>query len=1254
VADDYYGPYRSRHYPLIQAAADGRAAIVDLLLKWGASPDVAGDPRNSGNSQLTPLDAAAQRGHFEICKRLLSAGADPNHQSFSQETALHFAFSDFYGFHTNQSEIAGLLLDYGANPFCEAGYYKRTPIELDINKGDGELVARMLGQDSQHPLGAKARRKSTHSTKNNRNQTGREKVLAQHGVQWLTLAAQRGEFEAVQALLGAGVNIQSANTNCPTILQSYSLAANDTARSLPGAIQQWHQAQEQLKADYIPKADPNFVASLRIQEARLANKVEMMSPDRWRKVLDALVQHGANYDAFAATALDDTNQVRHLLARDPNVVLTRDCNDQTLLHWSVLTEHLPMLSFWITAGVSLNATNSAGQTALYVAAARGKTEFVRALLAARASTAIRDTNGLTALAVASQNKQADCIHLLLQQTPGSHAERGLSQSLHQAAATGNIAALAALLETQTNLEARNELGLTPLEVAVQSGHLAAAALLVDKGANINARDPDGNTMFQQILLQDRFTVYDRPPANWLNALPDGANKQTFVQNLTVGQNEQGPNPILQGASFLLACGTDAKATNHAGQTAMQLVTEGKTSRSVFFFDDDQEKLLKLLSGAGSNPDERDANGNTALHQLCTGYYDIGKVDRMTSLIAAGADVNATNNLGQTPLHLASEKIGLWDNNDPPVNAPFQLLIYSKANVNAQDDEGLTPLDVLAAADTSFKSEATRALLDAGADPNIKDKHGRTAAHWFLSGKWPWEDAGACLDMLAKAGANLNAKDNDGKTPLHYLAGLGSQSPMFFIRGIDHIFVTAKVDFNARDNDGDTPLHIAAKTGTRDVFDWLVKQGSDLDATNNAGETPRLLMAHSHAAGLPFGPGTADTDIFQAVRKGNIPATEKLLKADPSLASQTNRFNQTPLRLAVMLHRTNMANLLESHGATWDAGSAAMAGRVDVLENLIKHDPSAAGTKVLGKTLLHIAAADNDLKMVNWLMKAGCDLNSRDNWGLTPLGYALIGNFTEVQKALSQHGAKENLFDAIYADDLKTATTLLEADNSLLEIKSENRFSVVDIAAATGHASLLKLLIKRGANLDETEHNPAAFAAYYDQPASLATLIRAGVKLNQLDRLGLAPLHWAAIAGSTNTAVLLLRHKADVNLAITEGAADKRVMMPLNRGILGDTPLHLAALCGNTNMIQLLLKSKADVNAINAMRLTPLDLAGSMRPPFVSLGFILFEMRGLVEPLQTHQDLKNPIQPAMNGRRAAVEMLQKAGGKHSANPAPYFR
>lgn len=161
-----------------------------------------------------------------------------------------------------------------------------------------------------------------------------------------------------------------------------------------------------------------------------------------------------------------------------------------------------------------------------------------------------------------------------------------------------------------------------------------------------------------------------------------------------------------------------------------------------------------------------------MHRATVAYADnLG--EQVPALIASGADINATNFQGRTPLHVAVEKIGMWPSNPGGPNNAILSLIAAKANVNAQDNDGLTPLHVLALADTSFRKEATRALLDAGANPNLHDKQGRTPAHLFLSGKWPWSEAGECIDMLVVAGADLSAKDDQGKTPLHCLAALGN-------------------------------------------------------------------------------------------------------------------------------------------------------------------------------------------------------------------------------------------------------------------------------------------------------------------------------------------------------------------------------------------------------------------------------------------------------------------------------------------------
>ena len=89
--------------PLISAAAHGNVDIINLLLDWGANPNIEADKKT--NRLLTPLIAAAAVNSRACVELLLKAGADATVQNKNGETALDLAKSD---------EVRALLETAGA------------------------------------------------------------------------------------------------------------------------------------------------------------------------------------------------------------------------------------------------------------------------------------------------------------------------------------------------------------------------------------------------------------------------------------------------------------------------------------------------------------------------------------------------------------------------------------------------------------------------------------------------------------------------------------------------------------------------------------------------------------------------------------------------------------------------------------------------------------------------------------------------------------------------------------------------------------------------------------------------------------------------------------------------------------------------------------------------------------------------------------------------------------------------------------
>jgi len=131
------------------------------------------------------------------------------------------------------------------------------------------------------------------------------------------------------------------------------------------------------------------------------------------------------------------------------------------------------------------------------------------------------------------------------------------------------------------------------------------------------------------------------------------------------------------------------------------------------------------------------------------------IEIITYLISQGADVNAKNSDGETPLILAIAK-----NRDVEV---FKCLVSHGADVNVRLRDNQTPLHLIATRFYSGSTAALEYLVSQGANPNAQEEDGYTPLH-TAAVESPNVEILRCLISL---GADVNAKTYKGSTPLYF-------------------------------------------------------------------------------------------------------------------------------------------------------------------------------------------------------------------------------------------------------------------------------------------------------------------------------------------------------------------------------------------------------------------------------------------------------------------------------------------------------
>jgi ankyrin repeat protein len=272
------------------------------------------------------------------------------------------------------------------------------------------------------------------------------------------------------------------------------------------------------------------------------------------------------------------------------------------------------------------------------------------------------------------------------------------------------------------------------------------------------------------------------------------------------------------ATLLLTHGADVNAPDPNGNTPLHWVAAGPTGGFV---------VLRFKAGMGLKEPPTDITASLYNHA------DIAEL-----LLQNKADVNARDSGGSTPLHLAADE-GHAD--------VVRILLRDKADIDARDNRRNTPL---CKAIDSEHPDVISMLLSAKADVNAKcddgelpsgiaHRKGRTdighmllrqGASFTLAG-YIWIGDVARLKALIRSDPGILPKDKAQLTRLFFDAVMGGNTEMVAL------LIANNADVNARLSHGDTPMHMAAISGHKEVAALLLANHADINAEDNDGRTP---------------------------------------------------------------------------------------------------------------------------------------------------------------------------------------------------------------------------------------------------------------------------------------------------------------------------------------------------------------------------------------------------------------------------------
>jgi ankyrin repeat protein len=303
------------------------------------------------------------------------------------------------------------------------------------------------------------------------------------------------------------------------------------------------------------------------------------------------------------------------------------------------------------------------------------------------------------------------------------------------------------------------------------------------------------------------------------------------------------------------------------------------------------------------------------------------------------------------------------------------------------------------------------------------------------------DLKRATELAEQNPAIAKVRSPDGLLPLHYAAAGGQPDMIMFLTtkgadlsagpespllaAIDHadhalasemaqtLLMNAS-DPNARRKDGKSALDIARHHGYDDIVAMLIHRGAEFQGKPDVERIYFGCRYSYDAPGNPYKPqdmtGLPQDFINECVRLSHIDVerVKHLYKLAPGLLAARATWDELPIEAAAHMGLVPLAEFLAEQGSPVSTCTASVLGLRNRVEALVKGDPDCLRERGAHDIplLSYTAWGRERLDIAEFLLNSGVKLRAR-GLGLTTLHVAAMKGHIELAKLLLDRGADVN-------------------------------------------------------------------------------------------------------------------------------------------------------------------------------------------------------------------------------------------------------